>query len=290
MSPMPRPSWARYRRMPASVRRDLFDGAAQLLPAIAFERTQQIAREAFRVEPRQHRAGRGRVVYRDREMLGPPVPRAKGVDPRPLGPFERHPRRRDPLEPVRGGDVVGHDPGRSHPKHIRLFGPKRGGDVVDLDGDRRRQETRDLGKPDRRQHAGRHRLSPRLEGAAQRLGEVGRRVGEACQRLDRQPPGDRDPDHVRRIEADFQGGGPVMGNREVRFPPPPDGAAHRAGTRRRARPRRRRCRRRPRARRESRASRGEDRPPRGRPRRYRRSRIPAWPRAAPVRRTSNPCP
>ena len=198
----------------------MFDGAAQLLPAIAFERPEQIAGEAFRMEPGQHRAGRGRVVDRDGEVLGPAVSRAEGENARSLGALERHFRRGDLLQPVRGGDIVGHDRGRSDPEQVRLFGSERAAarsltSAVTVAG---RSRAILASRTAAMTPAG-HRIAPRLERAAQGLGEVGRRIREACQPLDREPLRHRNPDHVRRVETDFQGGGPVMGNRQVRFPP-----------------------------------------------------------------------
>ena len=88
---------------------DLIDRAAQLLSAIAFERAEKVAREAFRMQAGQDGPGRLGFADDDREMLGPAVQRAERSDPRGFGAFERYPRRGHALQPVRCADIVGHD-------------------------------------------------------------------------------------------------------------------------------------------------------------------------------------
>ena len=67
-----------------SVLRDLRDGAAQLVAAIAAQASQEVAGEAFGVQPRQHRAIARRLADDDGKMLGPAVSRPKGDHPRIL--------------------------------------------------------------------------------------------------------------------------------------------------------------------------------------------------------------
>ena len=64
---------------------DLLDRAAQLHAAVATQRAQQVAGEAFGMEPDQHRLGRVDLADHDGEMLLAAVARPPGEDAGVLG-------------------------------------------------------------------------------------------------------------------------------------------------------------------------------------------------------------
>ena len=90
------------------------DRAAQLNAAVAAQRAQQVAGEAFGMEPDQHRLGRIDLADDDGEMLLAAVARPPGEDAGVLGALERHARLRYLLQGpcgrfLVGGDVCGLD-------------------------------------------------------------------------------------------------------------------------------------------------------------------------------------
>jgi len=120
--------------------------AAQLRAAVAFERAQQIAGETGRMEPRQHRAGAVGLADLDGIMFLAAVLGANDVQPPGLGYRQRQARadhrveRADGLGQRRGGGGIdkGQRPGGGKARR-----------VIERQHQRRRQEPRRLGQPQR---------------------------------------------------------------------------------------------------------------------------------------------
>src|SRR5690606_15059500 len=78
-----------------------FERTAKLLPAVAFQRADQIAGKAFRMQPREDGRAPVRVTNDDGKMLDAAVLGAKGVDGCILRRLKRHFRRGNLLQAER---------------------------------------------------------------------------------------------------------------------------------------------------------------------------------------------
>src|ERR1700720_3727834 len=102
----------------ASGTRDGGDGASELRAAITFERSEEIAGEAFRMQAYQYGPIRQRIADEDCEMLWFSIARAEGDDFRALRRIERHALARDERERAHNKRIVVADRGSRNRRRI----------------------------------------------------------------------------------------------------------------------------------------------------------------------------
>ncbi len=179
---------------------DGVDGAAQLLAAIAFERAQEVAGEARRMQPRQDGLGRRRRVDDDGVVLGAAVLRPERDEFGLLRALERHARAGHDLQGTDDFGVVAEDVGGTK-RHCVHRGASRGRH------DGRRQQIRELGELDRRGIAERQGFAQRVERTFERVAKIVRRIGDGAQLVGVQVPGHRQRDDFGRVDADLERAG-----------------------------------------------------------------------------------
>ena len=162
------------------------------------------------MEPREHRRLARRIADNDREMLRLARTGAKRGDFGLLRHLERHAGARNQFQRINDGALVI----ANFADRDRSCAARRNIGRAD---DNRRQQSGTFGQPDRRGLASRQRLPDWRKRPLERLGQIGRGVGNGAELAGVERHAKRERDDIGRVHTDLERTGALMGEHKPRF-------------------------------------------------------------------------